>query len=203
LERTWFFVRFTGAETLSLFFNKRNNLFLQDRIDAGHEQGQIDAEAIINSLQHSGGVITESIKIIAHSMGAAYAKGLIHAILEYAKEHPNETRGLSITEYDFAAYQQNKLSAIPGVKLYQYDNLWDEVIVNGPGSERGKIKGREEKGSIDEVNPEGGHSIFDFKRAIKKLPIGKYNVVNGEFVKTDNDTEFTKKYKKEIGDQNR
>ena len=191
------------SNTLSLFFNKRNNLFLQDRIDAGHEQGQIDAEAIINSLQHSGGVITESIKIIAHSMGAAYAKGLIHAILEYAKEHPNETRGLSITEYDFAAYQQNKLSAIPGVKLYQYDNLWDEVIVNGPGSERGKIKGREEKGSIDEVNPEGGHSIFDFKRAIKKLPIGKYNVVNGEFVKTDNDTEFTKKYKKEIGDQNR
>ncbi|MXV14181.1 hypothetical protein GS398_02635 [Pedobacter sp. HMF7056] len=111
----------------------RNNLFLKDRISAGYDAGKADVKDIIRRLKHSGSVITESIKVIAHSMGSAYAKGLIQAIIDYAKAHPNECQGLRITEYDFAAYQQNKMSAIPGVTLFQFDNQHgDWVIVNGP-----------------------------------------------------------------------
>lgn len=163
------------------------NLSLDNRIEAGHEQGEKDAGIIIRGLARTGGVITESLKIVAHSMGAAYAKGYIRAIIEYAKAHPEEAKGLSITEYDFAAFQQNKLSAIPGVPLFQYDNEGDPVVdgfigkLNG--SHHAKEKGREENGSNDNVNPNGGHNILDFISIIQSLPEGTYKFINGQFVK--------------------
>ena len=162
-----------------LFMN--DNLFANDRMSAGHDQGKIDAGAIINSLARTNGVITESIKVIAHSMGAAYAKGLIKAIVEYAKAHPEECRGLSITEYDFAAYQQNHLSAVLGVPLYQYDNNGDLVVGNGITSHHAKEKGQ--AGGDSDVNSDGGHSITDFMSAVSKLEPGNYTYVNGQFVK--------------------
>lgn len=163
-------------------FSSRDNNSAVDRINAGLDRGQIDAKSIINSLARTNGVITESIKVIAHSMGAAYAKGFINSIIKYAKDHPEECRGLSITEYDFAAYQQDKLSAIEGVPLYQFDNFGDMVVGNGVTSNHGKQKGRE-KESNDNVKPEGGHSILDFMSVINNLQEGKYKFVNGAFVK--------------------
>jgi RHS repeat-associated protein len=167
-----------------------SNLNLGNRVDAGHLEGTLDAESIIKSLSRTGGVITESIKVVAHSMGAAYAKGLITAIIEYAKAHPEECRGLSITEYDFAAYQQNHLSAIPGVPLYQFDNEGDGVVggILGflmGGSHHAKEKGREEKGSNDNVNPDGGHAIADFIKAVGTLEAGTYKFIDGKFVKQE------------------
>ena len=162
-----------------LFMN--DNLFASDRMSAGHDQGKIDAGAIINSLARTNGVITESIKVIAHSMGAAYAKGLIKATVEYAKAHPEECRGLSITEYDFAVYQQNHLSAVLGVPLYQYDNNGDLVVGNGITSHHAKEKGQ--AGGDSDVNSDGGHSITDFMSAVSKLEPGNYTYVNGQFVK--------------------
>ncbi|MDB5131500.1 MAG: pknD [Mucilaginibacter sp.] len=168
---------FASTAVGRLFMN--DNLFLNDRMDAGHDQGEIDAGAIINSLARTNGVITESIKIIAHSMGAAYAKGLIKAIVEYAKSHPQECRGLSITEYDFGAYQQNQLSAIPGVPLYQYDNNGDLVV----GLTSGHAKEKGQAGGDSNVNSDGGHSITDFMSAVNKLEPGNYKYINGQFVK--------------------
>jgi RHS repeat-associated protein len=164
-----------------------NNLDYEDRINAGNNRGKIDAGAIIRSLARTNGVITESIKIVAHSMGAAYAKGFINAIVKYAKSHPEEARGLSITEFDFAAFQQNKLSGIPGVTLYQFDNKGDNVVggIFGllNGSYHSKEKGREEKGSNDDVNPKGGHSISDFLSIINTLEEGSYKFINGNFIR--------------------
>lgn len=160
-----------------------DNLWLGSRTAEGHRQGKLDVASIIKHLRRTHGVITESIKIIAHSMGAAYAKGFIEAIVEYAQTHPKECAGLSITEYDFAAYQQNDLSAIPGVPLYQFDNKGDLVVGNGITSHHAKEKGRQEKGSNDNVNPSGGHSIIDFMSIITSLEEGTYKFINGKFVK--------------------
>lgn len=51
----------------------------------------------------------------------------------------------------------------------------------GSESKHGKIKGREEKGSNDNVNPDGGHSIVDFMDAINGLSQGTYKFINGKF----------------------
>jgi hypothetical protein len=154
------------------------------RFFEGLEKGQEQVADMIKSLARSGGVITESIKIVTHSMGAAYAKGYILAIVEYAKAHPDECRGLSISEYDFAAFQQNQLSAIQGTSLFQYDNEGDNAVdfaIPFFGSEHAKQKGAEvhEK----DVNPDGGHNLMDFINVINSLPEGTYKFINGEFVK--------------------
>jgi hypothetical protein len=120
-------------------------------------------------------------------MGSAFGKGYIKAIIEYAKANPELARGLSITEYDFAAFQQNKQSAIPGVPLFQFDNDGDSVVdglvgrLNG--SKHAKQTGREEKGSNDNVSSWRGHSIGDFMKAISTLTEGTYKFIDGKFVK--------------------
>ena len=166
------------------------NLYVEDRYAAGANQGKEDAALIIENLaRDKSGNITESIKIISHSMGAAFAKGYIQAIVDYVKKNPEITKGLKITEYDFAAFQQNKLKAIDGVPLFQFDNEGDNVVAGIlgfiTGSKHSKEKGREEKGSNDNVNPNGGHPIMDFMQAILGLSEGTYKVVDGQFVKSN------------------
>ena len=163
-------------------FSFRDNTSPVDRINEGIDKGNVDAKSIIESLKRTNGVITESIKVISHSMGVAYGQGFIHSLIEYAKEHPDECRGLSITEYDFAGYQQDKLSATEGVPLYQFDNKGDMIVGNGVTSSHGKMVGRE-KESNDNVNRSGGHSIIDFMSIISSLPEGNYKFINGKFVK--------------------
>ena len=165
----------------------RGSLSESSRRINGYVQGRENASVIIQSLARSGGVITESIKVVAHSMGSAYAKGFIQAIVEYAKAHPEECAGLSISEYDFASFQQNDQSAVDGTSLFQYDNEGDKVVggILGYllGSGHKKQDGAEE--SESNANSNGGHSIFDFIGTINNLPEGTYKLVNGEFVKVD------------------
>jgi RHS repeat-associated protein len=176
------------SNTINHWGTTPSNLNVDDRLAAGYEHSGIDIGTLINSLKRTNGVITESIKIVAHSLGAAYARGLISAIVEYAKAHPEECQGLSITEYDFAAFQQNELPAPEqGVTLYQFDNVGDNVVDGFVGSANNSHhaheKGRDEKGSNDNVNPKGGHSITDFLKAVSTLAPGKYKYVNGQFIK--------------------
>jgi RHS repeat-associated protein len=162
------------------------NLLPSSRMLAGEQQGEKDVASLIANLSRDkNGNITESIKIVSHSMGAAYAKGYIMAIIEYAKDHPELAKGLKITEYDFAAFQQNHLEAIDGVPLFQFDNEKDNVVGHALGfllsSKHAKQKGRDEKNSKDNVNPEGGHSIMDFMNAISNLSEGTYKYIDGKF----------------------
>lgn len=98
---------------------------------------------LINSLSRTHGVISESLKIVMHSMGSAFGKGYINAIIDYAKAHPKLAQGLSITEYDFAAFQQNKSSAIPGVPLFQFDNEGDNTVSGIVGAANGSRHARQ------------------------------------------------------------
>lgn len=178
------------GNTLNHWATTSFNLNADNRLTAGYEHSVIDIGDLINNLQRTNGVISESIKVVAHSLGAASARGLIASIVEYAKAHPDQCRGLSITEYDFAAFQQNELPAPDqGVTLYQFDNAGDNVVNGFLGSvnnsHHAHEKGRDEKGSKDNVNPKGGHAILDFKSEISKLAPGKYKYEDGKFVKID------------------
>jgi len=156
------------------------NLNVDDRLVAGYnEHGGVDIGELINSLNHTNGIITESIKVVAHSLGAAYARGFISAIIDYAKAHPEECRGLSITEYDFAPFQQNELPAPEaGVTLYQFDDKGDPVVDGIVGSinnsHHAHEKGRNDAGSSDDVNPKGGHGIRNFIKVVSTLRQGNY-----------------------------
>src|SRR5690606_28673004 len=78
------------------------------RESMGNVYGEAHVEEIINSLEHTGGVISETLKIVTHSMGAAYGKGFVQAIIEWANANPEKAKGLNIAVYDFAPFQQNE-----------------------------------------------------------------------------------------------
>jgi RHS repeat-associated protein len=159
------------------------NLNSSYRFNVGYSEGEDQVADIITSLAKSNGIITESIKIIAHSMGGAYAKGFVQAIVDYAKAHPTECRGLRITEFDFASFQQNEQKAVNGVPLKQYDNRGDVVVgLWLYGSEFETEDGAETR--VMDENTDKGHSIFDFLDKINSLQEGNYIFVNGNFVKT-------------------
>ena len=163
-----------------------NNLSSAYRYNAGYSVGEEQVAAIIQSLAKSNGVITESIKVVTHSMGGAFGKGFIQAIVDYAKKHPEECRGLRITEFDFASFQQNQKAnrGVNGVSLKQYDNEGDAVVGRGLyGSQFAKEDGAEER--VMDKGSGKGHSIFDFLDKIKSLSEGTYIFQNGEFIKVN------------------
>lgn len=144
-----------------------------DRRLAGYADGKSSAGAIIESLQRTGGVITESIKVITHSMGGAYGKGYVQAILDYARE--NNIEGVKVDfEADFAPFQPNKQKAVKGVPTFQFSHSEDMVAGNDD------IPGAIKMNTISDRQQ--GHSIFGFMEQIRNLPAGKYKIVGGEIV---------------------
>ena len=74
------------------------NMGSKSRYDVGYISGLRDAKKIISQLaRDANGNITESIKVISHSMGGAYAKGFLQALVEYIKNHPRECNGISLS----------------------------------------------------------------------------------------------------------
>src|SRR5262249_32076988 len=68
-----------------------NPLSAIDRYSAGTRQGSEDAKAIIDNLSRDkNGNITETIKIITHSMGGVYGSGYLAALKKYIKTLPKE-----------------------------------------------------------------------------------------------------------------
>ena len=61
-----------------------------NRYSSGYSQGKKDAANIVNSLERgSNGEITESIKVVTSSMGAAYSRGMTAAINDYVTDQNN------------------------------------------------------------------------------------------------------------------
>ena len=150
-----------------------------DREKVGHKQGESDAAIIIANLtrEKTTGDITETIKIVAHSMGAAYAKGYISAIKEYAEAHPYECNGLSITEYDIASYQPAQQKVVKGVTTNQFANSGDGVNTGVLATVLGTSNGPEEGSSSYTKKDGGGHGIWNFQWIIglvRSLPQGTF-----------------------------
>ena len=152
------------------------------RTDMGFLQGMKDAEEIIAGLkQDENGNIIESIKVVAHSMGAAYAKGYILAIKSYAAYV--KKKNLQIIEADFAPFKPLEQSAVEGVPTFQFSNEDDGVASNSLlFSPPGKISGVKDSRFFYEKEKGKGHSLKDFIDKIKNLPEGKYKITNGEII---------------------
>jgi RHS repeat-associated protein len=83
---------------------RNSNLSREERIKAGHAQGMTDAADIIRNLKEG-----ETIKIVAHSMGVAYADGYTSGIMEYAALNGLLDKVNIEFELDVNAYQGAEL----------------------------------------------------------------------------------------------
>jgi hypothetical protein len=153
--------------------NIKNNRSAAYRIFRGQDQGKLDAANIIKSISDNDGNLTETIKIITHSMGAAYAKGYIKSLLEYFKKNNISTDFLEF-EADFAPYQPTKQQAVDGIDTYQFSHSKDGVAGNK------KMEGTKYMDTSSDKNQT--HWIQDFTNQIQNLPEGKYKIENGKLV---------------------
>ena len=155
-----------------------NNLSPTNRRNWGYAQGQRDAKTIIDNLARdtTSGEIVETIKIISHSMGGAYAKGYVRALKQYISTLPKEQQSqIKISfEADFAPFQPTKQQAVDGVNTFQFSHSKDRVAGNKEMDGAYNQDTSSDKGQ--------GHSIFDFFEQVKNLSEGNYKVVNGKIV---------------------
>ena len=142
--------------------NSANPVAPFNRYIKGYIQGKTDAAAIIAGLQkNADGKITETIKIVSHSMGGIYSKGFVSALQKYIKENKLDVK-IEI-EVDFAPFQSTDAlnKAEEGVSTYQASHSDDGVAGNGKAT------------GSDQLNTTGDkvqeHSIFTFKNTIQQL----------------------------------
>ena len=153
--------------------NLANNSSARTRRWHGTLQGRWDAESIVKMISDENGNLKETIKIISHSMGAAYAKGYVQSLLEYLKENNISTDFIEF-EADFAPYQPAQQKAVDGVITYQFSHKRDIVAGN---------KEMEDSKEMDtKFDKKQGHGISAFVNQIMNLPEGKYRIENGQIV---------------------
>ena len=160
------------------------------RIEKGYEKGKEDAAVLIQSLDRTGGVITEPLILATHSLGSAFGRGYLKAIIEYVNEHPEQCKGLSISVYDFDPYDANLLSQVSGISITQILHKSKFGLANeieqGVSEKDGSL--------INDTGKSNSHSVKSFISSISSLKPGKY-VFNGtSFVKVE---EKKKKKKKD------
>jgi hypothetical protein len=157
--------------------NILNNTKVSYLYTAGYNQGWDDVAAILKQVLDEKGNIKETIKIITHSMGAAYAKGYVQAIIHQIKlkGYTDEfLKQLIEFEADFAPYQPGKQKAVDGVKTYQFSYSEDWV------ARYHKMEGADYMDTSFDKNQT--HWINDFWQQVSHLPAGHYSVVNGQIV---------------------
>lgn len=159
--------------TLNFLSSYSSNLFAETRYNAGYGEGKNSVANLLNTLQRNkNGDITEPIRIISHSMGGAYAKGFVQALMDYVKVHASGNNGLKIFEYDFAPYQPEQQKAVNGVETFQYSHVNDLLAGNN------KISGAHYMQTKNDENHR--HSISSFLEYVSRLPEGKYEVEKGQ-----------------------
>jgi RHS repeat-associated protein len=108
-------------------FRGNTNLEYEVRMKEGKEQALADAASIFSKLGEG-----ETIKIVAHSMGVAYARGFVEGLKEYVEAY-NELypdRKIDINkvleaEYDIASYQGRYLP-VSGIVMNTYQMFHDD-----------------------------------------------------------------------------
>jgi hypothetical protein len=153
----------------SIFSNKNP----YTRMQYGRKQAKLDAATILKMITDGNGNIKETIKIITHSMGTAYARGYIYELILFFIENDIP---LSVIEFeaDFAPYQGELLDAHNSFPIYQFSHRNDNIAGNNPMP-----------GAINmdtSADKEQGHSIDSFWEQIRNLPSGSYRVEDGQIV---------------------
>lgn len=147
----------------------------------GYWDGMNRADAILDQITDSEGNVTETIKIITHSMGGAYGKGFVLALLKAAKRRG--IKGVPITLVaDFDPFQAGGMNAIDNVFTQQFTQK------RGKGKRNNKLLGdwsglaNHEQDSAEEYYDDetnGSHNISTFLNDISGLREGTY-IWNGE-----------------------
>lgn len=142
----------------------------------GYKYGKADAKEIIDNLARDpNGNIVETIKIITHSMGGAFGKGLVKALKEYIKENHLEYQVKITLVADFDPYQADEIKADPNIKTKQYKHSGNWNILGMGWLANGDEQGLDPKKDI--ITNSGistDHSIFTFFNDIKNLAEGTY-----------------------------
>lgn len=162
---------YDGALGSGLGFNSS----AKHRDNSGYWQAMKDAGEIINGLKkNDAGEIIESVKLVSHSMGSAYAKGFARGLNEYVRQYNEanpdaQIKGFNIEmDVNFAPFQPGDQKAAPGVPTYQFSNTHDGVS-NSSGENR-VIEGANASYDSDSKK---GHSLWDFEDKIKEMPDAK------------------------------
>jgi hypothetical protein len=153
-----------------------HNLSSSNRYSDGYEKGKAEAASIVGSLARDPqGNITETIKIISHSMGGVYGKGFVKALKEYIKtsKDPQVRKALITLVADFDPFQA-------GSKLGKADsNIYTQQFINEGWSDllnAGWLANQEE-GGADEVKyneRKTSHFIEAFITNVSDLKEGTY-----------------------------
>ena len=150
------------------------NTIASKRFGGGYEAGVKQAFSIFRAVTDKDKKIKETIKIISHSMGGAYAKGYITALLEYCKKKGIDPSVIEF-EADFAPFQPKAQKAVNGVNTFQFSHSEDRVAGND------KMYGTKYMDTSSDQKQD--HSINTFVNQISKLPEGNYKVVDGKIIK--------------------
>lgn len=157
-----------------LYRHGGNSIDWKFRKFVGCLQGSVDAPNLIKYISDKEGNIKETIKVVTHSMGTAYAKGYIESILRYFQEN-GYTNALVTLEADFDPFQAGSLSVNPNVSTQQFTH---SKMFNG---DYWFLANEQQKGLENYYNDkkQGSHMITTFFNDISKLQEGTY-IWNGD-----------------------
>ena len=148
----------------SMYIHGGNNFTRGGRYANGYMTGLENANAILDMIVDENGYVTETIKVITHSMGAAFAKGFIEALLKVASRR--KIKGVPETLVaDFDPFQAKNLKGNSNVHTQQF---WHD------GGAFGIADQVEKNAEVEEDKNRKSHSIMTFFNDITKLKEGEY-----------------------------
>ena len=104
----------------ALYRHGGNSPIPRRRMLRGEQQAALDFDSIIESINSSDETVPETIKVITHSMGAAYGKGYVKKLKQLLKENGYGKSVLISLVADFDPYQANHLAPVKDVFTMQF-----------------------------------------------------------------------------------
>ncbi|PWJ59908.1 RHS repeat-associated protein [Dyadobacter jejuensis] len=165
----------------SIFTGMGNNLSASNRYKAGNEKGFGDAAGLIAGLaRDKNGNITETIKIITHSMGGVYGSGFLAGLKKYLKNNPELEKQVKISLVaHFDPFQGSDITTDPNVFTMQFMHQFGLTADGGKRNESDsfwwlaneKVNGTD---YFEQSSTEMGHGIGSFFENIGTLQEGSY-----------------------------
>ena len=147
-----------------------SNLNPYARMLEGLEMGLISAQSLISSLKNG-----EKIRIVTHSMGAAYGKGFIKGLIKYGELNGIDVRDLIDFELDLAPFQPTYQSAVEGVNTVVIAHRYDNTAGSSPmPNAQNNVNRTDEQFKTDSFIKE--HSVKSFTHSELKLFMPKRQV---------------------------
>ena len=173
----WFNTVINGLSPIDI----TSNLEFSNRYNVGEGVGYYQAEELIKNLaRDKDGNITESIKIITHSMGGAYGSGFAEGLKKYISKHPELAKQVRVSLVaHFDPFQGDNIEADPSVYTMQFLHR-NGLTKNGKQRKSSDGLGRLANnivGGVDflsEDDNDSSHSINTFFNEIGSLREGNY-----------------------------